>query len=75
MAVEDAELNTAGYPAERIAVSMGTSIGSQRLLRTRYTTTNRVRVRITQASVCPVLAEVAVYAEPVAIIDIPVNAR
>ena len=56
-------------------LTVGTSIGSQRLLRTRYTTTNRVRVRITQAAVCPALAEVGVYAEPVAIIDIPVNAR
>ena len=55
-------------------LAVGTSIGSQRLLRTRYTTTKKLRVRVTQAAVCPALAEVAVYAEPVAIIDMPVNA-
>ena len=56
-------------------LAVGTSIGSQRLLRTRYTTTKKLRVRITQAAVCPALAEVGVYAEPVAIIDIPVSVR
>jgi len=45
-------------------LAKATSIGSRRLLRTTPVTTTQVRVRITQAAVCPALAEVAIYAEP-----------
>ena len=43
----------------------GTSIGNRRLVRTAYLSTDRVRLRITQAPVCPALAEVGLFAEPV----------
>jgi alpha-L-fucosidase len=42
----------------------GTSIGNQRLARTRYVTTSKVRLRITQAAVCPAISEVALFASP-----------
>ena len=45
--------------------AQGTSIGHRRLLRGAYVTTDKVRLRITQAPVCPALAEVGLYAEPV----------
>ncbi len=41
-----------------------TSIGACRLVRTRPVTTSRIRLRITQAPVCPALSEVALFAEP-----------
>lgn len=41
-----------------------TSIGHRRLLRTEPITTDKVRLRITQAPVCPALSEFALYAEP-----------
>lgn len=41
-----------------------TSIGNCRLIRGSRTTTTRVRVRITGASVCPALSEVAIFQEP-----------
>ncbi len=42
----------------------GTSIGNRRLLRTNPVTTDKVRFRITQASVCPAIAELGLFAEP-----------
>jgi alpha-L-fucosidase len=42
----------------------GTSIGNLRLVRGDYITTDKVRLRITQASVCPALAELGLFAEP-----------
>jgi len=47
-----------------VEFSRGTSIGNRRLLRDDYVTTDRVRLRITQAPVCPALSEVGFYAEP-----------
>lgn len=45
--------------------AQGTSIGHRRLVRTRYVTTDKLRLRVTQAPVPPALAEFAVHAEPV----------
>ena len=42
----------------------GTSIGARRLVRGAYITTNKVRLRITGAPVCPAISEVGLYAEP-----------
>lgn len=42
----------------------GTSIGNCRLVRGRPVTTDKVRLRITQAPVCAALSEVGVFAEP-----------
>ncbi|MBN1582645.1 MAG: alpha-L-fucosidase [Anaerolineae bacterium] len=39
----------------------GTSIGSRRLIRGETITTTQVRLRITQAPVCPALAEISLY--------------
>ena len=41
-----------------------TSIGACRLVRTKPVTTSRLRLRITQAPVCPAISEVAMFAEP-----------
>jgi alpha-L-fucosidase len=41
----------------------GTSIGNCRLVRSVPITTSKVRLRITQAPVCPAIAEVALFAE------------
>ena len=43
----------------------GTSIGNRRLLRLSPMTASKVRLRITQAPVCPALSEFGLYAEPV----------
>jgi alpha-L-fucosidase len=43
-------------------IARGTAIGSQRLIRTGATTTSKVRLRITEASACPAIAEVALFA-------------
>lgn len=43
----------------------GTSIGNRRLLRGTYVTTDKVRLRITQAAACPAISEIALHAEPV----------
>jgi len=40
-----------------------TSIGSGRLIRGPRTKTNRVRVRVIQAAVCPAIAEIALFSE------------
>jgi alpha-L-fucosidase len=42
----------------------GTSIGSARLVRSQPITTSKVRLRITQAPVCPAIAELALFLEP-----------
>ncbi|HZS08167.1 MAG TPA: alpha-L-fucosidase [Blastocatellia bacterium] len=42
----------------------GTSIGNCRLVRGKSVTTSKVRLRITQAPVCPAIAELALFAEP-----------
>ena len=42
----------------------GTSIGNQRLLRTRPVTTEKVRLRVMQAAACPALSEFGLFAEP-----------
>jgi alpha-L-fucosidase len=44
--------------------SKGTSIGNHRLIRGDYVTTDKVRLRITQAPVCPALSEFGMFAEP-----------
>ncbi|MDD4869299.1 MAG: alpha-L-fucosidase [Kiritimatiellae bacterium] len=41
-----------------------TSIGNKRLLRTRYITTSKVRVRITKAAACPAISEIGLFASP-----------
>ena len=47
-----------------IEFAQGTSIGNRRLLRARAVTAEKVRLRITQASVCPALSEFGLFAEP-----------
>ena len=47
----------------------GAGIGSHRLLRGELVTTDKVRLRITQSPVCPALAEVGLFAGPVAKAD------
>jgi len=47
-----------------VEFASGTSIGNLRLVRGDFLTTSKVRLRITQAPVCPALAEFGLYAEP-----------
>jgi alpha-L-fucosidase len=42
----------------------GTSIGNLRLIRGSFVTTDKVRLRITQAPACPALSELRLFAEP-----------
>jgi alpha-L-fucosidase len=42
----------------------GTSIGNQRLVATRSLTASKVRLRVTQAPVCPAISEFGFYALP-----------
>jgi alpha-L-fucosidase len=42
----------------------GTSIGNRRLVRGDPVTTEKMRLRITRAAVCPAIAEVGLFAEP-----------
>jgi alpha-L-fucosidase len=42
----------------------GSSIGNRRLFRGPAVSTDKVRLRITQAPVCPAIAELGLYAEP-----------
>jgi len=49
-----------------VEVAKGTSIGNHRLLRGDYVTTDKVRLRIAQAPVCPALCEFGLFAEPTA---------
>lgn len=44
--------------------AQGTSIGNRRLIRTSPITTEKVRLRITQAAACPAISEVGVFVEP-----------
>jgi alpha-L-fucosidase len=46
------------------AFARGTSIGNCKLLRGKPVTTTRVRLRITNAPVCPAISEFALFAEP-----------
>ena len=45
-------------------IAAETSIGNQRLVRTRDVTTAKVRLRITQAAACPAISEVSLFAMP-----------
>jgi alpha-L-fucosidase len=45
-------------------IAAETSIGNQRLLRTRNVTTSQVRLRITQAAACPAISELGLFAMP-----------
>ena len=47
-----------------VQFAQGTSIGNHRLIRSEPVTTSKVRLRITQAPVCPALSEFGLYAEP-----------
>ena len=47
-----------------VEFAQATSIGSCRLIRGPRVTTSRVRLRVTQAPVCPAIAEVGLFAEP-----------
>lgn len=47
-----------------VEFAKGTSIGNLRLVRGDRVTTDKVRLRITQAAACPALAEFGLYAEP-----------
>ena len=42
----------------------GTSIGSSKLVRGKSVTSSKVRLRITQAPVCPAISELGLFAEP-----------
>jgi alpha-L-fucosidase len=42
----------------------GTSIGNCRLVRGKTVTTSKIRLRITQAPVCPAISEMALFIEP-----------
>ena len=48
-----------------VEFAKGTSIGNRRLVRGDYVTTDKVRLRITQAAASPALAELGLFAEPV----------
>ena len=45
-------------------VAAGTSLGSRRLIRGQPVKTAKVRLRITQAPVCPAIAELSLFREP-----------
>lgn len=47
-----------------IEFAKGTSVGNCRLVRSEPITTSKIRLRITKASVCPAISEVALFAEP-----------
>ncbi|MEW6207025.1 MAG: alpha-L-fucosidase [Acidobacteriota bacterium] len=49
---------------EWVEWAKGTSIGNCRLVRGKSITTSKVRLRVTQAPVCPAISEVAIFAEP-----------
>lgn len=46
-----------------VQFAAGTSIGSHRLIRGEPVTTDKVRLRITQAPVCPALSEIGLFSE------------
>jgi alpha-L-fucosidase len=47
----------------------GTSIGNQRLVRTRTITASKLRLRITGAAACPAISEIGLFAGPVQLGD------
>jgi len=47
-----------------VELAQATSVGNCRLIRTQPVTTKQVRLRVTQAPVCPAVSEVGVFAEP-----------
>jgi len=47
-----------------VEFASATSIGNGRLIRGPRVTTSRVRLRVTQAPVCPAISEVGLFAEP-----------
>ena len=47
-----------------VEFAKGTSIGNHRLLRVSGVTCDKIRLRITQAPVCPALSEFGLFAEP-----------
>jgi uncharacterized membrane protein (UPF0182 family) len=47
-----------------VEFATATSIGNCRLVRVSPITTTKVRLRITQAPVCPAISELALFAEP-----------
>lgn len=56
-----------GAAWEQFAAASG--IGSQRLLPSRYITTDRVRLRITKTSACPAVSEIALFKMPLRMSD------
>jgi alpha-L-fucosidase len=50
-----------------VEFAKGTSIGNHRLLRVDPVTADKIRLRVTQAPVCPALSEFGLFAEPAAI--------
>jgi len=44
--------------------SRGTSVGNCRLVRGKAVTTTKIRLRVTQAPVCPAFSEIALFLEP-----------
>ena len=61
--IEDWALDT-GQDGVWREFARGTAIGSRRLWRGEDVTTERVRLRITKAPVCPALSELGLYREP-----------
>jgi len=61
--IEDWALDTWSRGTWR-ELARGTAVGSRRLWRGADVTTDRVRLRITKAPVCPALSELALYREP-----------
>jgi alpha-L-fucosidase len=47
-----------------VEFARGAGIGNQRLVRAERITTNRVRLRIVAAPVCPAISELGLFAEP-----------
>jgi alpha-L-fucosidase len=47
-----------------VEFAKGTSIGNRRLIRSERVTAQKLRLRITQAPVCPALSEFGLYCEP-----------
>jgi alpha-L-fucosidase len=45
-------------------LARGTSIGNCKLVRVTRVATTKVRLRITQAPVCPAISELALFSEP-----------
>lgn len=52
----------AAHGSQWLEIALGSTIGSQRILRVPQIVTNKIRIRITKAQACPVLRRIAVYA-------------